>query len=252
MSARLENRRILITGGASGIGLATARRFVAEGARVAILDCDADGLAKAAGELGAAAATVRADVTTESEVRAAVAAAVGALNGLDGLVNAAGISVWRSFDELTYEEWRRILSINLDGPFLVSHAALGALKAAGKATIVNIASGAGLQPRQNFSAYCASKGGLVLFTKAIAMDLAAHGIRVNALCPGIVMTPLVEKNLALNTDRDAARERYISRNLMKRFGTAEEIAAAILYLTSYESSFVTGAALAIDGGATFH
>jgi len=252
MSARLANRRILITGGASGIGLATARRFIAEGARVALLDCNAGGLAKAAGELGSAASTVCADVTSDSGVCAAVADAVGALNGLDGLVNGAGISEWRSFEDLSFADWRRLLSVNLDGPFLVTHAALGALKAAGKATIVNVGSGAGLAPRQNFSAYCASKGGLVLFTKAIAMDLAASNIRVNVVCPGIVMTPLVEKNLMLNADRDAARQRYVSRNLMKRFGTADEIAEAILYLTSDESSFITGTALSVDGGSVFH
>jgi NAD(P)-dependent dehydrogenase (short-subunit alcohol dehydrogenase family) len=134
----------------------------------------------------------------------------------------------------------------------VCHAALPALSASGKATIVNIASGAGLQPRQNFSAYCASKGGLVLFTKAIAMDLAADNIRVNAICPGIVMTPLVERNLSLTGDRETAYQRYISRNLMRRFGTAEEIADAVLWLSSHESAFVTGSAVSIDGGSVFH
>jgi NAD(P)-dependent dehydrogenase (short-subunit alcohol dehydrogenase family) len=249
---RMQGRRVLVTGGASGIGLASARRFVAEGARVALLDRDSEGLAAAARELGDAAWTVRADVTSESEVHAAVNAAAAALQGLDGLVNAAGISVWRSLPELTFEEWRRVLSINLDGPFIVCHAALDALKASKKATIVNIASGAGLQPRQNFSAYCASKGGLVLFTKAIAMDLAADNIRVNAVCPGIVMTPLVERNLGLHADREAAYQRYISRNLMKRFGTAEEVADAVLFLSCDESTFITGSALSMDGGSVFH
>lgn len=249
---RMHGRKVLVTGGASGIGLATARRFVAEGARVALLDRDAGRLAEAARELGDAAFTACADVTSEAEVQAAVDASVRALQGLDGLVNAAGISIWRAFAELTHAEWRKVLSINLDGPFIVSHAALPALKAAGRATIVNIASGAGLQPRQNFSAYCASKGGLVMFTKAIAMDLAADNIRVNAVCPGIVMTPLVERNLALNADPEAAYQRYISRNLMKRFGTAEEVADAVLFLSGPESSFITGSALSLDGGSVFH
>lgn len=249
---RLPGRRVLITGGASGIGLATARKFIAEGARVALLDRDAEALAAAAKSLGDKAWTVRADVTSESEVAASVKAAVGALGGLDGLVNAAGISAWRSVAELTFEEWRRILSINLDGPFLVTHAALPALKAAGGATIVNIASGAGLQPRANFSAYCASKAGLVLFTKSIAMDLAADKIRVNAVCPGIVDTPLVQRNLSLHADREAAIERYVSRNLMRRFGTADEVADAVLFLSSGESTFVTGSALSLDGGSVYH
>ena len=249
---RMRNRKMLVTGGASGIGLASARRFVAEGAKVALLDCDTDQLGAAARELGGNVIAVQADVTNEALVRTAVDEATRALQGLDGLVNAAGISSWRSFAELTFEEWRRMLSINLDGPFLVCHAALPALSASGKATIVNIASGAGLQPRQNFSAYCASKGGLVLFTKAIAMDLAADNIRVNAICPGIVMTPLVERNLSLTGDRETAYQRYISRNLMRRFGTAEEIADAVLWLSSHESAFVTGSAVSIDGGSVFH
>ncbi len=251
MTGRLADRRILITGGASGIGLATARRFVAEGARVALLDRNAEGLTTAKRGL-AGAHVVVADVTQETDVRSAVTGAVQALGGLDGLVNAAGVSAWRSFEELDFAEWRRILSINLDGPFLVTHAALPALKAAGKGTVVNVASGAGLQPRPNFSAYCSSKGGLVMFTRAIAMDLAASKIRVNAVCPGIVMTPLVERNLATFPDREAAFQRYLSRNLMHRFGTAEEVAQAILYLTSDDSTFVTGSALSIDGGSVFH
>ena len=249
---RIQGRKILITGAASGIGLATARRFAAEGARVALLDRDAAGLAAATRELGNVALAVRADVTDESGVRAGVEHAARALQGLDGLVNAAGISPFCSFADMTLDEWRRVLSINLDGPFIVCLAALPALKAAGKATIVNIASGAGLQPRRDRSAYCASKGGLVLFTKSIAMDLAADGIRVNAVCPGIVRTPLVERNLDLHADREAAVERYVSRNLMRRFGSAEEIAAAVLFLSCEESSFITGSALSIDGGSVFH
>ncbi len=249
---RMQGRKVLITGGASGIGLATARRFIAEGARVALLDRDAEGLSVAVCELGDAALALRADVTIEAEVQGAMDEAEAALGGIDGLVNAAGISIWRAFADLTFAEWRHLLSINLDGPFIVCHAALPALKASGRATIVNIASGAGLQPRQNFSAYCASKGGLVMFTKAIAMDLAADNIRVNAVCPGIVMTPLVERNLNLNPDPDAAYQRYISRNLMKRFGTAEEVADAVLFLSCGESAFVTGSALSLDGGSVFH
>lgn len=249
---RLNGRKVLITGGASGIGLATARRFVGEGARVALLDRDSTGLERAIQVLGETAVAVQADVMDEANVHAAVEQAVQAMQGLDGLVNSAGISFWRSFADLTFEEWRRTLSINLDGVFLVCKAALPALKASGKATIVNIASGAGLQPRANFSHYCASKGGLVLFTKAIAMDLARNNIRVNAVCPGIVMTPLVERNLALTGEREAAYHRYVSRNLMQRFGTAEEIADAVLWLSSSESAFVTGSALSVDGGSVFH
>jgi NAD(P)-dependent dehydrogenase (short-subunit alcohol dehydrogenase family) len=245
---RMHGRKVLITGGASGIGLATARRFVAEGAKVAVLDRDGKALAR----LGSEVHKAQADVTDAVEVRVSVDEAAQALGGLDGLVNAAGVSPFRTFADMTLDEWRRVLSINLDGPFIVSHAALPALKAAGKSTIVNIASGAGLQPRRDRSAYCASKGGLVLFTKSIAMDLAADGIRVNAVCPGIVDTPMSHGNIARQADRDAAIERYVSRNLMRRFGTAEEVADAILFLSCDESSFITGSALSVDGGSVFH
>lgn len=247
---RLQGRRMLVTGGGSGIGLATARLFAAEGGRVALLDRDAGALARARHDIDCFA--VEADVTDETGVTQAVCEAVAALGGLDGLVNAAGISFWRSFEEMSFAEWRQILSINLDGPFLVCKAAWTALKSAQSATIVNVASGAGLQPRRSFSAYCASKAGLVLFTKSIAMDGAEGGIRANAVCPGIVMTPLVEKNLQLTGDPDAAYQRYIARNLMHRFGTAEEVAHAILFLSCSESSFITGSALSLDGGSVFH
>jgi NAD(P)-dependent dehydrogenase (short-subunit alcohol dehydrogenase family) len=251
MAHRLAGRKVLITGGASGIGLETARLFSTEGARVAILDNNPETLDQAGRELGDCVA-IQADVTQEGPVTAAVNDAIGRLGGLDGLVNSAGISFWRSFDDITFAEWRQILSVNLDGPFLVCKAAWPALKAAGASTIVNVGSGAGLQPRRNFSAYCASKAGLVLFTKSLAMDGADHGIRANVVCPGIVMTPLVEKNLNLTGDREAAYERYISRNLMHRFGTPREVADAIAFLTCAESSFITGSALSLDGGSVYH
>ncbi len=250
-SQRLAGRRILVTGAASGIGLETARRMHAEGAKVALLDIDPGKLAQAAAGLEGSHVVV-ADVTQEDQVTTAVQEAIALLGGLDGLVNSAGTSAWRSFDDLTFAEWRRILSVNLDGPFLVTKAAWTALKAAGASTIVNVASGSGLQPRKNFSAYCSSKGGLVLFTKSLAMDGADAGIRVNAVCPGIVMTPLVERNLQLTGEPEAAYQRYISRNLMRRFGTATEVADAIVFLSSGESSFITGSALSLDGGSVFH
>jgi NAD(P)-dependent dehydrogenase (short-subunit alcohol dehydrogenase family) len=184
---RLAGRRVLVTGAASGIGLAIARLFRKEGAGVAMLDRDGDGLRKAQVE---GAVTLTCDVAEERQVRAAVAEAAGALGGLDGVVNSAGVDLMRPFEQMTAAEWARILAVDLTGPMLVCHAALPALRQAGRGTIVNIASGAALRPLEQRTAYCAAKAGLVMFGKTLAVDLAAYHIRVNAICPGIIDTPL--------------------------------------------------------------
>jgi NAD(P)-dependent dehydrogenase (short-subunit alcohol dehydrogenase family) len=249
-TGRLAGRRILVTGAAGGIGLATARLFAAHGAQVACVDRDADLLHKECGPLSAIRLPI--DVSDPVAVRTSVESAAAAMGGLDGLVNAAGISLKKPFGETSLDEWRRVIAVNLDGPFNICSSALPFMRAAGGGTIVNIASGAGLRPLPEFSAYCASKGGLVLFSKALAIDLAADGVRVNAICPGIVRTPMVERRLAVSPDREAAIETFLRGRVMRRFGTAEEIADAALFLTTMESSFITGTALSVDGGATFH
>jgi NAD(P)-dependent dehydrogenase (short-subunit alcohol dehydrogenase family) len=240
---------VLVTGAASGIGLAVARLFHREGARVAMLDRDEAALMKAAVD---GAATLVCDVAAEGQVGAAVAGAVTALGGLDGVVNSAGIDLMRPFEQMTPAEWARVLAVDLTGPMLVCHAALPALRQAGHGTIVNIASGAALRPLEHRTAYCAAKAGLVMFGKTLAVDLAAYQIRVNAICPGIVDTPLFRSSLAAAADPEAELGRILERYVIKRRGQPEEIAQAALYLTSDESSFVTGAALAVDGGRTFH
>ena len=246
---RLAGRRVLVTGAASGIGLATARLFQREGARVAMLDRDGAALTKAVGD-GAAALVC--DVAEEGQVRAAVAQAAAALGGLDGVVNSAGIDLMRPFEQMTAAEWARVMAVDLTGPMLVCHAALPALRQAGRGTIVNIASGAALRPLEHRTAYCAAKAGLVMFGKTLAVDLAADRIRVNAICPGIIDTPLFRSSWAGAADPEAELARILERYVIRRPGEPEEIAQAALYLTSDESSFVTGAALAVDGGRTFH
>jgi NAD(P)-dependent dehydrogenase (short-subunit alcohol dehydrogenase family) len=240
---------VLVTGAASGIGLATARLFRQEGAAVAMLDRDEAGLAKARVD---GATTLVCDVADERQVRAAVAQAATALGGLDGVVNSAGIDLMRPFERMTSEEWARILAVDLTGPMLVCHAALPAMKQAGRGTIVNIASGAGLRPLEQRTAYCAAKAGLVMFGKTLAVDLAADRIRVNAVCPGIIDTPLFRSSWEGAADPEGELARILDRYVIRRPGEPEEIAQAALYLTSDESSFVTGAALAVDGGSTFH
>jgi len=244
---RLHNRRVLVTGAASGIGLAVSRLFTQEGAKVAMLDRDEARLSKQAG-----AVALVCDVADEPRVRASVAEAASALGGLDGVVNCAGVDLMRPFEEMTTEEWTRVLTIDLTGPMLVCHAAVPLMKRAGRGTIVNVASGAGLRPLEHRTAYCTAKAGLVMFGKTLAMDLAPHNIRVNAICPGIIDTPMFRGSWEGAPDPQAELAKILDRYLIKRTGQPEEIAHAALYLTSDESSFVTGAALAVDGGRTFH
>ena len=239
--AVLQDRRVLITGAGSGIGKATAALFTREGARLALLDIDKDSIAEQAEALGGFA--VAADVRDEQGVIDAVGAAAEALDGLDGLVNAAGVSIRANLEDLGMEVWRRIIDINLTGTYVVCRAALPFLRQAVEGTIVNIASGAATRSGPGRSAYTASKAGVIAFTRSIASELAPH-IRVNAILPGAVETPLFE---GLVPDQ-ATREAVISRYAMKRIGRPEEIANAILFMTSKQSSFMTGSPMLVDGG----
>jgi NAD(P)-dependent dehydrogenase (short-subunit alcohol dehydrogenase family) len=248
MMARLTGRRILVTGGASGIGRATAALFAREGATVAVLDRAADAAALVAREIGGHGITV--DVADPTSVDAAVNAAAAVLGGLDGVVNAAGILSSSGIADTAPDVFARTLAVNLTGTFLVVRAALRFLQAAPAATIVNIGSGVGLLPTGPGSiAYVASKGGVIAMSKAMALELAP-ATRVNVVCPGLVETAMTEgflRNAAGEVTPDLA-----ARYALKRPATPEEIAAAILFLTSDEASFVTGIALPVDGGRTFH
>jgi NAD(P)-dependent dehydrogenase (short-subunit alcohol dehydrogenase family) len=231
-SARLQGRRILITGAASGIGRQTAELFAAEGALLTLLDCDRKRLAEVARETGGVAAD--ADVTQELSVARAVEQGATAMGGVDGVVNAAGIVIHGSVLDVGVADWKFVLDVNLTGTYIVVRCCLPWLAKAPFATIVNIASGQGLLPNTpNMTAYAASKGGIVNLTRALAAELAP-AIRVNSVCPGMVDTPMT-----------AGLQREVDRYALRRIAEPMEIAQAILFLTGTESSFVTGTALAV-------
>jgi NAD(P)-dependent dehydrogenase (short-subunit alcohol dehydrogenase family) len=239
MADRLQGRRILITGAASGIGRRTAQLFAEEGAALTLLDRNPEGLAETARETRGLA--VEADVTQEASVVRAVEQGAASMGGIDGVVNAAGIVISGSVLDVGVAAWQRVIDVNLTGTYIVVRCCLPWLVKEPSATIVNIASGQGLVPNTpNMTAYAASKGGVVNLTRALAAELAPS-IRVNSVCPGMVDTPMT-----------AGLQRETARYAMKRIADPLEIAQAILFLTSAESSFVTGAALAVDGGRTFH
>lgn len=243
----LGNRLILITGAASGIGLATARLFAKQGAKLVLLDRDEAALAAAADETGGVSVAV--DLFDRNAAVAAVETAALRLGGLDGLVNCAGIAGSMPLDELDPDSWDRFIGINLTAPYLVCRTALPFLRKRPGSTIVNIASGQALLPNApGIAAYAASKAGLVAFTKALGAELAP-AIRANTIAPGIVATPLVA-NVLGEGDPDAAP--FVQQYAMRRVARPEEIADAILFLSSPASSYITGTVLAVDGGRTYH
>ncbi len=253
MSGQLAGRHIVITGAANGIGRATVERMLAEGALVGGIDRDGVGLAALVAAHGAGRfCAAEADVSDPDQVDAAVAACARGLGAIDGLVCAAGIDLVSPLEQMTTAQWRRIMDVNLTGPMLAAQACLAHLRAAGGGTIVTVSSGAGLSPLKHRTAYCASKAGLQMFTKALAMEAAAFGVRVNTVCPGAVETGLLRSGLDGLDDPVAARAEVTARYALARIAEPTEIANAILWLTSAESSYVTGTAIAVDGGRTFH
>ena len=244
--ARFVGKTALVTGGASGIGRATALRLAVEGARVWIADrnapADDDPVRKAA-------RFAPLDVTDAAAVERAIARMVADEGVLDVAVNAAGIATPGTAQDTTIADWGRVVDINLTGTFNICGAAMRAMRGRGGA-IVNIASDAGIVGQAGQAAYCASKGGVVQLTRAAALDGAADVIRVNCVCPCFVETPLVAQWIAAQDDPAAARAAAEADQPIGRMGEPHEIAAAIAFLASHEANFVTGIALAVDGGTT--
>ena len=244
---RLDGRRALVTGGASGIGEQTVRVLAGAGASVVIADLDHEAAGKLASEIGERVSVVPIDIADAESVEEAFAG----LDTLDILVNNAGIGHVGSIEGTSLEDWRRLFRVNVDGVFLVTKQALPLLLASEYGSIVNMGSVAGLVAVKQRFAYCATKGAVVALTRQLAAEYAGK-LRVNCVCPGTVHTPFVEGYLEKfhKHEKDKVRAEVHARQPIGRMGKPEEIAHMILYLCSDEAEFVTGSILTIDGGWT--
>jgi len=252
MTGRLAGKAAFITGAASGLGRAMAIAFAREGAKVAVADIDAKRGRAVAREIGGPAIFLEHDVTSEEQWIAHLAEAVRAFGHLDTLVNNAGIGTRGNVETTTLEEWRRIHAVNLEGPFLGCKHAIPLIAAAGGGAIVNISSVAGLIGARDSAAYCASKGGVRLLTKSVALHCAhrRNGVRCNSIHPVYTDTPMVDQMVAESKQPEKMREALRAMVPLGRMGTPEELAAMAVFLVADESRFVTGAEFVFDGGYT--
>jgi len=253
---RLKDKVALVTGAASGIGRATAALFGQEGAKVMCADVDGEGAERMARQIvdaGGEAASTLADVSVAADCERMVRETVERWGRIDILFNNAGIEFGLPVTQVPEEEWDRLIDINLKGVFLGCKYAIPEMLKTGGGSIVNTASVAGLRGTAWMSTYSASKGGVVLLTKSLAQEWGTQNVRVNAVCPGVIRTPMAEQAIArgellFGADPEEAWRRIGQAHAMGRVGEADEVAQAVLFLASDEASFVTGAALPVDGG----
>lgn len=249
MALRLDGKVALITGAAGGIGSAVARRFVAEGARVAAADLSLEGLAR---QYGTAYSTDQLlpcalDVTSEESARSAIAEIDRRFGRIDVLVNNAGIYPAQAFEDITLADWRRVMSINLDGVFIVTRAVLPVMKRRRGGSIINVSSSTIFKGTPRFGHYIASKMGVVGFTRALAGELGDMGITINAIAPGLTLTETVAQTMPKEL-----LEKRLAERALKRQEMADDLVGAALFLASDDAAFMTGQTLNVDGGVSFH
>ncbi len=245
---RLLGKACIVTGGSTGIGEAAVRRFVAEGAEVLIADRNilgADALARA---LGTAVTSIACDVRIEAQVKAVAEAAMQRWGRVDVLVNNAGAELNRTYDETSEEEWDMVLNTDLKGPWLFCKHVVPHMVKAGRGSVINVSSLNGLVGFPLSTAYGSAKGGLVVFTKDMAIELAQSGVRFNCVCPGVIATPMMERWTDLMPDKAAAQKMLRGVMPIGRMGTSEEVAGAIYFFASDDSTLCQGSVLSIDGG----
>jgi NAD(P)-dependent dehydrogenase (short-subunit alcohol dehydrogenase family) len=248
---RLTDRRAVVTGGGAGIGRAIALRFAAEGARVMVADLDPEAAGSVVDELGGPPAVAHeVDVANEESVANMIARAVEEWDGIDVLVNNAGVGIAATAPDTEERDWRRVIDVCLTGTFFGIKHAVPAMRAAGGGSIINMASIAALVGLPDRAAYSAAKGGILSLTRAAAIDHVEEGIRINCIAPGTVDTPWVQRITAGYADPEEARRKMEARQPHGRLVSPEEIAAMAAYLASDEAASVIGAAMIVDGGMT--
>jgi NAD(P)-dependent dehydrogenase (short-subunit alcohol dehydrogenase family) len=248
---RLQNKVAAVTGGAQGIGRAIVEKFHSEGARVALLDIDevrGSVVATTLGESDPGVLFMRCDITREADVERAFAAMVEQFGGLDILVNNAGVNTYFDATTMTESEWESVFAVDLKGAWLCAKHAIPMMRRRGGGSIVNIASLHAFMTTYGMFPYAAAKSGLVGLTRSMALDFGPEQIRVNAICPGWTRTQLVDEWLQLQPEGAAAEQRVLDQHPLRRMATPAEIANFVSFVASDEASFITGAALVIDGG----